>query len=67
MKIWRKVWVSVIGGFIVLAGLVMLFTPGPGLVTIAVGMALLATEYEWAKRQLKRTQERIIKLRERRK
>ena len=67
MNVWRKVWVSVVGGVIVLAGIVMLFTPGPGLVTIAAGVAVWAAEYVWAKRLLERVQERINKLRQDRK
>jgi hypothetical protein len=30
----------------------MLVTPGPGLVTIALGLALWGTEYHWARRLL---------------
>jgi uncharacterized protein (TIGR02611 family) len=44
-----KVGVSVLGPLIVLAGVAMTVLPGPGLVVIALGMALLALEYEWAR------------------
>jgi hypothetical protein len=40
----------VIGGILVLAGVAMLALPGPGLLTIAAGLAVLATEYAWARR-----------------
>ena len=40
-------------GFAVLAvGLVMLVTPGPGLVVIIAGLAILATQFAWAERAL---------------
>ena len=44
-----KVGVTVGGPVIVLAGVAMLVLPGPGLVVIALGFALLALEYEWAR------------------
>lgn len=53
---WRmikKINVSVIGFALLLAGGIMLVTPGPGLLTIAGGLALLGTEYHWAKRLLR--------------
>lgn len=41
--------VTVGGPLVVLAGVAMLVLPGPGLVVIALGLALLALEYEWAR------------------
>ena len=47
--------VFALAGFIVLlGGLIMLFTPGPGLAVIAVGLAMLAMEFAWAERALER-------------
>ena len=47
-----KVGVSVLGPLVVLAGVAMLVLPGPGLVVMALGAALLALEYDWARRAL---------------
>jgi uncharacterized protein (TIGR02611 family) len=45
----------VLAGFLLLgAGAAMLLLPGPGWVTIALGLALLAREFEWARRWLDR-------------
>ncbi|MBA2956280.1 hypothetical protein GON03_18230 [Nocardioides sp. MAH-18] len=41
--------VTIGGPLVVLAGIAMLVLPGPGLVVIALGLALLALEYEWAR------------------
>lgn len=56
LRLAHKVLVSVIGGAIVLAGVVMLVTPGPGWLAIFLGLGILATEYpivhrfnQWAK------------------
>jgi tellurite resistance protein TerC len=47
--------VRIVFGFTLLAlGAAMLVLPGPGWVTIAFGLALLATEYVWARRLLDR-------------
>jgi uncharacterized protein (TIGR02611 family) len=43
----------VVAGFTVtLGGLIMLVTPGPALVVIPIGLALLALEFAWAERML---------------
>jgi uncharacterized protein (TIGR02611 family) len=64
MNMWRKPVVTIAGGVVVLAGIVMLAIPGPGLLTIAAGVAIWATEYVWAARLLQRIKGRIRKLRE---
>ena len=48
---WRVV-VLAVGLVLIAAGLVMLVTPGPGLAAIVAGLALLSTEFAWAKRLL---------------
>ena len=48
----KKVVVSVTGPVVILAGIAMLVLPGPGLVVMSVGLALLALEYPWARRTL---------------
>jgi uncharacterized protein (TIGR02611 family) len=44
----RQVAVLVVGIVLVLAGLAMLVLPGPGLITILLGLVVLATEFAWA-------------------
>jgi hypothetical protein len=44
-----------VGGAFVLAGLAMLVLPGPGILVIALGFAVLGTEYAWAAAALERT------------
>jgi uncharacterized protein (TIGR02611 family) len=61
----QKFAVTVLGGIILIAGVIMLVTPGPGLVTIAVGLAVLGSEYHWARRLLARVRGRIRRLRNR--
>jgi hypothetical protein len=46
--------VSVVGGTVILLGLVLLVIPGPGLLTIALGLAILTSEFLWARRLVAR-------------
>ncbi len=55
----RKIAVTVVGGAVVLGGAVLLVLPGPGLLVIAAGLALLATQYVWAQRLLKRVRAHV--------
>lgn len=54
----------VFGFVVVLAGLLMIVTPGPGGLTILVGLTLLATEFQWAKRLLARLRDKGMQLRD---
>jgi uncharacterized protein (TIGR02611 family) len=44
-----KIAVTVAGPLVILAGIAMLVLPGPGLVVMAAGLAVLALEYPWAR------------------
>ena len=48
-----KVFVTIVGPLVVLIGIAMTVLPGPGLVVVALGLALLALEYEWARTALR--------------
>jgi uncharacterized protein (TIGR02611 family) len=48
----KRIAVTVIGFVLLLAGIVMIVTPGPGILLILAGLAVLATEYVWAERLL---------------
>ncbi|HJT37857.1 MAG TPA: PGPGW domain-containing protein [Actinomycetota bacterium] len=50
----RRVVVAVIGGILLLVGAALLVLPGPGLLVIAAGIAVLSLEFPWARRVLDR-------------
>jgi uncharacterized protein (TIGR02611 family) len=57
---------KIAGGFALLvAGLVMVALPGPGWLTIAAALAILAGEYVWARRLLDRLKSQAGRLRRR--
>ena len=50
----RKLIAAVIGSTVVLFGLALIVLPGPAVVVVPVGLALLATEFAWARRLVRR-------------
>jgi hypothetical protein len=51
----KRIAVTVVGGVLVLGGLAMLVLPGPGILVVALGFAVLGTEYAWAAVAFERT------------
>lgn len=48
----RKLLVFLIGMSVLLIGIAMIVLPGPATVVIPIGLAILATEFLWARRWL---------------
>src|SRR5512133_3127030 len=46
----RKTLVGFVGGMLLLAGVAMIFLPGPAFIVIPLALALLGSEFVWAKR-----------------
>ena len=45
----------ILAGFtLLLVGVIMFFTPGPGWISVFLGLTLLAAEFVWAKRLMDR-------------
>lgn len=57
----RKLFKGLVGGLIVLAGIVMLVTPGPGIVAILIGLGILATEFASARRIRDRVRSKLLR------
>jgi tellurite resistance protein TerC len=58
-KAARRIVIGVVGATVLLIGVIMLVTPGPALVVIPVGLAILSLEFTWARSWLKRLRESI--------
>ena len=50
----RKLIISVIGFTVLLIGLAMVVLPGPAFIVIPIALGILATEFIWAKKLLKK-------------
>jgi uncharacterized protein (TIGR02611 family) len=48
---WRAIRL-IVGFAVLIVGLLMIVFPGPAIVVIPIGLAILATELRWAKRAL---------------
>ncbi len=55
----RRIAVLTVGSTVVLLGVVMLVTPGPGLIVIPLGLAILGVEFAWARLWLRKVRESI--------
>ena len=54
----KRVGITIIGFVLVLGGIVLLPLPGPGMLIIIAGLAVLGTEYMWARRALELAKEK---------
>ena len=50
----RRIFRVVFGFTLLLVGVIMLVTPGPGWLVILLGLGLLAAEFVWARRLMDR-------------
>ena len=56
----RKTWITILGWFLVVAGVILMPLPGPGLLILLSGLIVLSQEYEWAERKLEPVKEKAI-------
>jgi hypothetical protein len=61
----KRIGVTIVGGILLLIGLVMMVTPGPGILLIIAGLAVLGTEYVWAQRALNYAKEKAQRAKDR--
>lgn len=61
----RRLIIAVVGFTVVVLGIAMLMTPGPGWLVIFLGLSLLAVEFVWARRLLKRLKDKGAEIGER--
>ncbi len=55
----RRGIVFLAGLSVVLLGIVMIFTPGPAFLVIPLGIVILATEFVWARRLLRKVRDHL--------
>lgn len=61
VKWLKKSAVTVVGVVLLAGGVALMVLPGPGILLIAAGLAVLATEYLWARRLVGRAKEGAAK------
>ena len=55
----KRLIVAVIGFTVLAIGIAMIVLPGPAIIIIPLGISILATEFVWAKRFLKKMKGRL--------
>lgn len=63
-RVARRIVVGVVGVTVVVVGLIMFVTPGPALIVVPLGLAILALEFAWARRLLRQVRDRAARLRD---
>ena len=53
----RRVVIAVVGITILAVGVALLVLPGPAFIVVPIGLAVLAVEFRWARRLLRRARE----------
>jgi len=61
LKQVKRFVVMVIGFSMIMIGLAMIVLPGPAFIFIPTGLAILATEFIWAKKLLQKVKDRLKK------
>ena len=59
LPLFKRAVIGVAGFTVMIIGVALLVLPGPGLLTIALGLAILATEFDWARALLERARAAI--------
>ncbi len=52
-KVARRIAIAVLGTTVLAIGIVMIIAPGPALIVIPIGLAILGIEFAWARIWLK--------------
>jgi uncharacterized protein (TIGR02611 family) len=55
-----RVVIAVLGTIVVLVGIALIPLPGPGWLIVFAGLAILATEFEWADRLLQFARDKVL-------
>ncbi|MFH1500354.1 MAG: PGPGW domain-containing protein [archaeon] len=62
LKDVKRIIILIVGGTILLIGFALIVLPGPAILVIPLGLAILATEFVWAKKLLNRAKEETARL-----
>ena len=55
----KRIFVAIAGFTVLLIGVAMIVLPGPAILVIPLGLTILATEFVWARRLLKKVKSKL--------
>jgi len=53
----KRIGVAIVGGSVTLIGLALIILPGPAIIVIPIGLSILATQFAWPRRYIRKTRE----------
>lgn len=56
-RVARRIVIAVVGSTVLLVGIILLVTPGPAFIVIPAGLGILAMEFAWARRWLRKAKD----------
>lgn len=62
-RVLKRFCIALIGGTVLLLGIAMMVLPGPGILATFAGLAILASEFLWARRALRKCKDTVEKVR----
>lgn len=62
LRLARRIAITALGGILIALGAVLLVAPGPGFLVIALGLLVLGTEYDWARRRFAQVRDKAVDL-----
>ena len=61
LKRIKRIIVGIIGTTVLIVGIALLVLPGPAFLIIPLGLGILATEFVWAQRLLRKVKEKLTR------
>ncbi len=58
-KMTKRIVTTLVGSTVLLIGIVMIITPGPAVIVIPLGLAILGLEFAWARLWMRRLRHSI--------
>ena len=65
MRVGRRIGIAIAGGAVTAAGVAMLALPGPGILTVVLGLAILSQEFERPRVWLNRIKAKGVQVKDR--
>ena len=63
VQVGKKILIGTAGFLVLLLGIILIFIPGPAIIVIPLGLAILATQFTWARSLLQRLRDRFPRAR----
>lgn len=59
LKSIKRIIIAIVGTTVLLIGIALIVLPGPAFILIPAGIAILATEFQWAKKLIQKFRQKV--------